>query len=182
MFLNAPGGHFFSEITFAPDREYLVCKLATRYVEGSGAKAKSTRYEGKVADYYAFEDGIVFPKLLRATRDSKPNEINEAIVKDLEVNQPIEDRELTLEFPPGAIVYDGNQQKFHIWGDGEPSRTFASNADFNEWNQRREMALMTQTPSGLPWIPAVALLAATALLIVLFLYRAKLRSRLGVSR
>jgi len=169
------GDHIQSyRFSFSPRHEYLVTGQEVAGV----SENKSVNSKADVLDFWDFGSGLVLPKLIRATASKMPGRVVEIEMKNVEVNQPVGDQELTLEFPRGAIVIDHRNMKYHLWGEGAPARTFASNDEFNAWNQQRQRKLFSKSMKRgqFPFVAAgIALLTAIAL-VALVMLRRKLAS------
>lgn len=173
--LNAPDGKCSYTVSLIPGKSYAIGKLVTRYRDPNSAQAKAVTYTRTVLEYLEAQPGLFLPRVIRSTESTNPKKISEVTLKSVVMNQPIPEAELTLEFPPGAMVYDYARKTYHLWGDGEPARTFVSNEEFGAWNRERTQALMASPrASSSKWWWVAGFLAATVFLIGLILLRRKL--------
>lgn len=130
----------YYQVSLSSRNHYLISRQeSSALVEGKS----STGYR-EVVEFSDFGSGLVLPRLIRTTVSDRPDAIYELELKDVQLNQPIRES-FTLEFPEGAIVVDQRSQKYHVWGIGSPERTFASQDEFNAWNQNRQRRLLSQS-------------------------------------
>jgi hypothetical protein len=155
--------------------------LAVRQEGGVAARGEKPYVAVReVQEFWDLGSGLAFPKLVRTTTTRRPNSLYRTEVKQAVVNQPIDEGELTLEFPQGAIVVDHRSGHYHLWGKGGPARTFAGANDFNAWNQARLGVLYAsknKRPGLLnPVVLGIAVCSAAAL-CALLVYRRRLAGR-----
>jgi outer membrane lipoprotein-sorting protein len=88
-----------------PDKSYA---LAGRDVElpKSSKTLNPSRGVQRVVEYAQPEPGLFIPTRIRMTNSGDPDGLVEVRVKNLRVNQPIDNDRLKLEFPAGLKVDD----------------------------------------------------------------------------
>ncbi len=101
-------------LTFSPRHGDLLSALE---VDGV-SKNKPLESKLEVVTFWELGSGLFLPRLVRGSESNTPGRVIETEFTNVEVNQPIDDRELTLEFPEGAIVVDNRKLEFHLWGKG----------------------------------------------------------------
>jgi len=179
--LSSPDDAFSYVVTLSPDHGYLISGLTMRYADKTPG-AEEVVEISSVQEYMTDASGLTLPKSSRSRRGPKGDEVFEVTLRDLEVNRPIADEDLALEFPAGAIVVNHVTQKYHVWGDGAPTTTFDTPQAFNDWNEKRLIALERRPArSALNATNLAILAAATIALIGLFAVRRKLRRAIGGS-
>ena len=68
--------------------------------------------------------GICVPSAVRTTYSG--HDVVLTIVDRCDINTPIKDDDLSLEFPEGALVIEHPQGLYHHWGKGKPRNTFST--------------------------------------------------------
>ena len=162
------------QVHFATARGSLISKVEFDYVEADGPdKTKIHRGHWDVLEFQELASGGWFPKVVQTSRDDVPGQIARFETRDLVCNQPIEDQEFDLPFPPGIVVVDRRSSTYHIWGEGKPARTFKTPSEFGEWNRARQREAAAQRPFyARAWVIGVA--ACLVALLVLLAARRRL--------
>lgn len=126
-----------------------------------------------VEDFQSFGDDIWIPRRIRRMKGPL------AIVTEMvsaEVNEPMKDQDLLLDFPQGARVDDASTGRVHLWGRGEPAMTFKDFARFHEHQMSQMRAAQVAPLDGTAWLTSWLLwvnLSGVGLLFVLFFVRKK---------
>jgi hypothetical protein len=88
------------------------------------------------------------------------------------INQPLPEEDFEVRFPNWLVVHDKPSGQVFIWGpDDKPRMTFASQAEFIEWDKSRMAA---QMESGVPprsrwiWLAGISLFVGLVLLLILW--------------
>ena len=95
-----------------------------------------------------------------------------------DVNRPIPESDLRLDYPAGVLIGDDRDQSMNIWGDGKPALKFATQSEFDKWRMDRVAEAMKARQ---PWWKESMMLAimvvSALLLLALLAYRRRLARR-----
>ena len=119
-------------------------------------------------------NSLLFPALVQSRDPARPGFLGEVETKEIEINIPIDEAELGLEFPAGCVVYDFPRMRYHIWGEGVPAETFTTSAA--TVGVGKAAALMSAPRRDLiaGWFGWLIFIMALVVLLVLFAVRRRL--------
>ena len=158
-------------LAFAPARNDAIVKLETAFVDSNKPDPNQVRVATReVLDFWDLGPGITLPRTIRGTRDDEPDMVLLTEVRDVVCNEPIDEEEFQLSIPSGTIVVDHRSQKYHIWGNDAPARTFETPREFGEWQTRQRLS---EPPprSFMSGTTAIVALASLVILVALIAYR-----------
>lgn len=123
----------------------------------------------EVSRFQCYPDGIWLPEKVEINAGDGALRTT-STVTDCQVNIPISDADLDVEFPAGARVDEAHKGMIHLWGNGKPAQSFMNEEDFLA-------AVEAKFPSR--WLRMVkAALGAVTLLIGITLFAIAYRSRI----
>lgn len=131
---------------------------------------------GEVQEFKDCGNGIFWPlRIYQRTRwPGKAWELETFIHHTLHsINQPLPAEDFHVHFPDWLIVNDMRTGQVFLWGpDDKPRRSFASQAEFNEWNKPRVIAqLETGVPRRFRWMWLAGISCFVGLVLALILRR-----------
>jgi hypothetical protein len=176
--LKAPEGYAAYEVHLNPKYGYMIS--AWRCV---GLLASNRGLEGnwQVEEFQEPAPGIFIAKKTRQTGQDpefKTPLILTNTITVADVNRPIPDSDLRLEYPAGVVIGDERDQTFNIWGDGKPALTFKSQSEFRNWRiEQITQALKSRRGWWQEPVTLALIVGAIVLLAALLAYRRRLVSR-----
>ena len=152
----------------------MISKLVTRLFHGDKGGTSDTAVR-EVTRFMTVNNSLLFPALVQSRDPARPGFLGEVETKEIEINIPIDEAELGLEFPAGCVVYDFPRMRYHIWGEGVPAETFTTER-YNQWVSRKAAALMSAPRRDLiaGWFGWLIFIMALVVLLVLFAVRRRL--------
>ncbi|WP_422929672.1 hypothetical protein [Singulisphaera sp. PoT] len=161
--LAMPNGKTSYILTVSQKHNYLITKknVVAPRLKGAGLR----RSTSEVVDFYDnITPGISIPKLIRGSSDVQPDRSVELTISDVEVNKPISEAELSLNFPTGAIVTDETKKVFYVWGKEESGKAYSHKQILGYLNDlRRGHSSTTQSRGNL--VSLLVILGLTAALL-----------------
>lgn len=161
-------------VSLDPAHNYQICRVRT-----FDAHKKPVEYFGDlfVSEFQEPKPGIYIPKVIKGIVKADPNRVQEVLVRDVNVNEPVADDVFQLKFPAGIVVFDTTQDNcYHIWGDGKPAMTFKTPGELNQWKLTKMSSFLRNRRDSGSWTWKLALLVTvTGALLILFRLRASMR-------
>lgn len=160
-------------VSLDPSHNYQICR-----VETLDARKKPIEYFGDlfVDEFQEPKPGIYIPKVIKKVVRNDSDRVQEVLIRDVVVNDPIPEDTFQLRFPAGIIVLDTTQDNcYHIWGDDKPAMTFRTPGELNQWKLTKMSSFLRKRRDNGSWTWKVAaLVAATGILFGLYRLRAHL--------
>lgn len=127
------------EIQLDPQSGYLANYIRTKMKGQNGFFTKS------VKSFQHLGDDLYFPSrietlILDQPGDEDPIKLN-STVHVLSVNRELPKDAFEVRFPRGLVVYDRDERKICIWGDGSPSLRFNTKDDYTAWDAERKVRI-----------------------------------------
>jgi hypothetical protein len=90
----------------------------------------------EVDEFKPYGDGIWIPNRVRSFNPVDGNRIT-CELDECEVNGPIAEKDLVVEFPEGSLVHDREKKKHYLWGKGGPAQAFETDVEMRRvvWEQ-----------------------------------------------
>jgi hypothetical protein len=83
----------------------------------------------EVDEFKPYGEGIWIPKRVRSFNPHDGSRITLEL-DECEVNGPMANKDLIVEFPEGSQVEDREKKKIYLWGKGGPKQAFDTNNEF----------------------------------------------------
>jgi hypothetical protein len=138
-------------------------------VKHSREKIQPREWERHADGFHDCGGGIHIPKkvVLRQVDTQKGvTTVDEATIKVVSVNKPIDAGKWDVKFPEWCRVVDQPKKVIHVWGKDGPYKTFKSKAEYAAWFQPIRVKSVEQEKEG-TGSRTNALLAGAAVALVL---------------
>jgi len=162
-------GNFAYDVHLNPKYGYMIS--AWRMTGGIEA-------DWQVEEFHEPVPGVFVAKTTRR-KIKRPDLKKPMLVADTiaiaDVNQPIPESDLSLNYPAGLLIYDERDQSFNIWGEGKPALKFKSQSEFLKWrNDRVADAMKARRHWWADPVTLTVLVGSALLLLALLAYRRRL--------
>ena len=159
--LKAPESHVTCTVSLSPNHGYMICS--------SDLKLGIVEERLSVVEFQEVKEGIFIPSLIRGDVKN-PNQLVEVSVRNIAVNSPVPEGEMTLAFPAGVAIEDEVNKCIYIWGDGKPLLTLANGAELNKWRQAKLREEIRESRGKGSW-SLILVAVASVVLIALFVLK-----------
>lgn len=172
--LDSRGRQYRHVVSICPEHGYAISENRTRYVGDPASGLEPYELVESVVEFRRAGD-VWVPALIRGVGRFEETLTSELLVSEVEVNRPVADADVAMEFPAGTIVTDAAGNAFHLWGEAGPARTFQDRAELVAFVRERERAAWRARRRSRDWgLPVAALAAATVALVGLLALRWRL--------